>query len=1411
MDALNQDYPDTMHDMPLVPPTNIASSSVFGAPIPLPAAIAHGTGLAGPSALAPGRNRPFGTADSSDDDDSGSSSGSDDSDQADDSSSSKGQQQNTNSKKAQKQKKQDKPFNITSEEAFPALSSAGTRAPVLSAWSNRPAMAATKPVVPAKSQLAFDVLVAHMENDMVPRPSAPPALQKVLKSVMTRTKTQLSFNAKPTLVTFLIRGAKDQCESAKREIIASVAKKITATIAIPVSMRGVVVGAKGKNVKALQEKTMTRITLPPQDPNAAEAEAKQERPFDDFNNDEDEEEEVPTVDITVSGDVQGVELVRKEINAIVGEKMSKAKARLPSSRIPATFYPLIRGARDSRLNELQNKLEVKINIPPIYTSSEERENDTTNGTDAKKPPPYDGLIITGDREKVRAAVEHIETLVEEMSRTTKSLQVSIPKRQRKFLIGPKGAHLQELLETTGCFVTLPKPTDATDNVTVHGPQKALVEALQFVIAKANSTATADLDLTTLVANKDHEAALVLLKILATKERANVRAIETQTNAQIFFPRQNVQTAGGSNDDVTLEINAKSDQDAAAARAKLVDLVTSRGAMYYSTIVLPIELHKHPRIRNAVTKLREQPPIAVPKGGKAPVIDVLYPSVNDDHENLLVLMFDPNDKKANKKTAKAFDDRAQAVLAQASKEAADFVTETIVINPKFHRHIIGPKGATLQKIIADNNTSNVQMSVRIGSSVNRMTRAAEQDGDAAAAAAKVASRQPIEDDQVVVKGAKTEVQAAIAQIKALVEEIKHNEIMSGFTSEVPVPARFTSFIVGKNGSNIQKLLETPGIVKVEVESKPSQAAPAGKDKEQTVKVSLQGTKKAIEDVKNQILERVAQLADATVQNVSIPFEYHRYIIGQGGRFVKRLEDKYSVRIHFPKDTPAGSEEQEQEEPVREKQDLNTIVIKGGKKGVEAAKAEIIELYDYEAHHGHRAVISIPVPCIPLLIGKQGARISQLKQYTNTRIDMPARQTGDDAGRAADEDAEVTIEGSQADIKKCKAIISHLVHHFGSAAGHTGAGDWVTETLAVPRQYHRRLIGAGGQAIRELLAPINAAAAAKASSEKKASGEKAKKPADLDADTETLVRLLLSDDTGAPGSKSDSAQDSEPVYVTVNFSSSKKHKIGPDEVLIRGVNSDVVEQVRAELQKLVDELSSNVTLHIHVPKSQRPGIIGRGGSMARELQNRHSIELKIHDKVGANEKPENDTSIFDASEGPLGSVAITGAEANCRAAIADILSKLTFSSPIKVPTQKRRAAIGAGASNLRMLRDRFSVTVDLPPQRIDGGFDQSATGEETWTIKGERDNVHKAIAHLQEIIDNHTAATVLTRELTDIESKYHRHVVGRGGATVQNIRNSSGCKVDLIKGKPLIVISGASESELDEAERLIREAVDRGRDL
>jgi predicted PilT family ATPase len=187
------------------------------------------------------------------------------------------------------------------------------------------------------------------------------------------------------------------------------------------------------------------------------------------------------------------------------------------------------------------------------------------------------------------------------------------------------------------------------------------------------------------------------------------------------------------------------------------------------------------------------------------------------------------------------------------------------------------------------------------------------------------------------------------------------------------------------------------------------------------------------------------ADETSEILNIPTQYHPGLIGQSGKYVIRLEEKYGVKITFPRGLSENVEGRS-----REHLKPDEVLVKGGKRGVAGAKSELLDAAEFEKESNNVVQFTVPARAIPRILGRGGATIKQIKDDSDATIDLDKAEDGSGAT--------ITCRGSKKAIADAKAAIQSIVDQVGEEA---------TEVLTIENKFHRTLIGGGGQGLRNLI--------------------------------------------------------------------------------------------------------------------------------------------------------------------------------------------------------------------------------------------------------------------------------------------------------------------------------------------------------
>jgi len=679
---------------------------------------------------------------------------------------------------------------------------------------------------------------------------------------------------------------------------------------------------------------------------------------------------------------------------------------LPPNDFPGKFYPFLAGPHNRNITKWEEGKDLKVRIPHYYTS------ESSSSLSAASAP----ILLAGEKNAVHEARALIEAEAEKLRRDLSHLSVNVPKAQHRFIIGDKGKSIHDILEESGCSVILPPTHIASDAVMVIGPTAQLGHGVTSVMKKAQSMHYDSLDISK--AHKTHFDDAALQRQHARdvarffRKKREMQRLESELDVQITSPKTDVLYDPSTG--VVFEIFGKEQAKVQQARASIIQLVNFHPPQRLAYLEIDPLLHRHiigAKGRN-VQKVKEDH-----------LVEVLFAD-EDDQDSQVVLVYEGSDgptAASDPQVAAAALEKVRELLQKTADEQADLKTNVLPIPSKYHQKILGPKGTTLNTFLGAEPT----VRVIVGAPKSKSTLAGMSNAQQQAA-----------EETITVRGPSAEVERVSRKISEYAEKVKHEEVLSSYTTSFEFPQKFQKNLVGKGGSNISKYREELG-VQIDLEGNT---------------VNIKGIKQNVEEAKTRILSLGKKLEDDTTITMTVAPEYHRTIIGQGGKFVKRLEDKYMVRINFPKanrEETAADNASDAGAASQRSLAADEVLIRGPSKGVKDTKDEITELLKYEQENSHSATFMVPAKVLPYVIGASGKAINQIREDTGARIDLPPLGS---TTESEDGMVEIKVRGTKTQCEDAKKAI---------LASSTEIQKNVVRTLDVDKQHHRMLIGPGGK--------------------------------------------------------------------------------------------------------------------------------------------------------------------------------------------------------------------------------------------------------------------------------------------------------------------------------------------------------------
>ncbi|GAA5992281.1 hypothetical protein JCM10908_000405 [Rhodotorula pacifica] len=862
------------------------------------------------------------------------------------------------------------------------------------------------------------------------RREAPTTLGGVVKEVMRKhdgVQIDASSNRTVTTVILKARGpkAESRVERARTELLAWLEKKVNESVDVPKSLRALIIGSKGRTLKSITDSTGAHIQIPRDDDldESAAAQAPAAAAAED-----DEDSLGPLISISLSGSQSAVEAARAQILAIVRERTAKTTTRLPD--VPSELWALL-GARVPQILERAGAgasaaadeedaaaaAPVRIDVP--------RRNVGRRGVDVVKESGEEGdaaaavnaagdkdkaVSVSGDKDLVKRVVSEIEAELAELRATVRPVTFPLPKRQHRFLVG--SAIADRILRETGCAVEVPSAESQSEDVVVRGPGRETVKAMQMVMDLASAAPVESLDLFT--AHRGPHDPRVYATNLARYliVRSRLRPIALASGTQIYLPRLD---AIPTSTNAWLEIvgstaeEGTGAQGVAQARQAVIGEVRRLPPGVFDTVEIDSLVHRH-LIGRKGSKVRQYE--------KDHSVDVVFPPPDAGRSDVLLVYTGEHFAGPE---AKAALEQVKTALESLAGEFADLTTATVEIPTTLHGAVIGQGGTTLNAVIGEDKLVHVQFG---------------------------------NTDEVTIRGPKDEVERVRKELERITLDARNEEIVNSHVIEFEIPSEQVRHVVGKSGAGINKLREELG-VRVDFGEQA-----AGK-KAATSQVTIKGRKENAEEAQRRIRSLATRMADETTLSLPLPSSLDRgSLIGKQGTYLKRLEEKYDVRINFPRDgrkaddassapsTPSSSE----------------ITIRGPSKGAKAAQGELVALIEYEKEHGNTSVFEVPVKALPRILGRGGAQVNQIKDDTGV-ASVDVDQKSQEAATAT-----ITLRGTKSAIKKAREAIEAIANE---------VQDELRLELDIPREYHMTLIGSGGSNIRELIARCGGPSDARAS--------------------------------------------------------------------------------------------------------------------------------------------------------------------------------------------------------------------------------------------------------------------------------------------------------------------------------------------
>ncbi|KAI4109766.1 MAG: hypothetical protein LQ339_001550 [Xanthoria mediterranea] len=1167
-------------------------------------------------------------------------------------------------------------------------------------------------------------------SQLLPREQLKKPLHDVLRSINKKSKAKVEMKSGPRgTIIFEGTGPVDAARQALRDVAKEVGSKQSVKIPIPLSVRPHIIGKQGTVVQGITKRTGARVQVPKAEEVATPA-------FDD--------DDSMTIDVTIEGDAVAAEMARREIEAIVNERTSTVNLRLRD--IPEEYYPFIAGPHDARIRAMEDGRQVKVQVPQYHTWSGQPPPQAPAPGMLPQFEPNRGshIRISGDRAAAQEARLEIERRVEELRREITLSQLAINRGQHQFIIGDQGTSIHDLLEETGCAVILPPSTDDTEMLTITGPQDNLDSAIEKIMNLATSMHMASIDIAKQHASAPAGAqahARALTQYL--QQRQAIEQLERQYDARIVLP-------ASEDSPMNWEVYSRDGKNTIRARSDIMNLINAHPPKRLRQVRVDPFYHQHIR-RQAAQRIRDEfgvhlllPEETIPN----PQVILVYegPDVSSTSEYTLPRQRPSNEEMAQFEQALQQAESHVQSLIQGRQQLA---SRTLNIPSKFNDKVIRQVDREQQ------NLPPTEIPVQVTSVP------ADNINGTSAPRETVQAPGPAEHI-VTLRGQGDKVNDIVQKLMLFLEREKADDLERGHVTSFDFPQKFANYLIGRKGENINKYRDE---FDVEIHINDG-------------KVEIKGPAAKADLAKAKILALGKKIEDEATHVLKINPQYHKDMIGAKGAQVNRLQERYNVRVQFPRTTANNNDDRSIADGASEvggsrngrpNQAPDEVIVRGPRRGADEARDELLNLLQWTIDNSHMSMVSVAQSQLPSLIGQGGREMESARLETGAQIDVPGiRDTSDSTGRVS-----IRIKGTKQQVEEAQRLLEQKSKTFD---------DSISRAIDVDKKYHKELIGSGGSHIRNVI-------------------------------------------LAAGGS-----DDPRELARTVRF---PRPESAENTIRIEG-NKAVVDKIVASIETFLKERENQASEVLDIAPEKHRLLIGRGGETRRALESQFHVSIDVpkmsqegaaRSKVKLVGQPRelalakaHILELVKEHEGTTIQVprrlhhAISDNGQFFRRLRTD--HKVTVDHAGQQPPARPSGGSRAHANNgraLPLITDQPENSNGHSWETVDNEEPEAESGDIPWVLRGARDNISRAQNALQKALEQAQSQQQLSvGYLVLPDPRTYRFIIGAGGSQINAIRRQTGCKItvprDQAKGEAIEIVG--SRDGIEQAKDIILETVQNG---
>lgn len=616
----------------------------------------------------------------------------------------------------------------------------------------------------------------------------------------------------------------------------------------------------------------------------------------------------------------------------------------------------------------------------------------------------------------------------------------------------------------------------------------------------------------------------------------------------------------------------------------------------------------------------------------------------------------------------------------------------------------------------------------------------------------------DQDKISIEGPPDEVNQAEQSLRTIIKRL----LQSMACDEVKIDQKYHRYVIGQKGANVNRLKTELGVA-IRVPS----------DSEKSDIIRIEGSPVGVESARKQILDMVEKMANEKSRDIIIEQRLHKQLIGSGGKNIQEIRDKFNnLQITFPEPNKVSE----------------IVTLRGPKNDVDGCYNYLQKFSREIAEANFTAEVRVYKQFHKNVIGKGGATIRQIREETNTKIELPSERAETDM---------IKITGRKKDVEAARKRIEDIQNT---------QANMVEDTVTISQKLHNSLIGAKGRLIKAIMDehggvqihfPVEGAKSdivtlrgpkEDVASAKKALVEAANEKASQSHTAEVRCKaeyhqFLI----GRRGAKVAEIRDKTGARIIFPARNDK------DQVITVIGTEKAVEEARKELEVRIAALDNVIESSIDVAPQYHKHFLAKRGEQLRLIADEYG-------GVSVSFPPPNSGKSVVGLKGAKDCV--EGAKKRIQEMVEDLEAQVTISCIIA--QEHHRSVMGARGSNVQKIATDFGVLIkfpDRPERNVNGDVpvDNGTEKHDAISITGRSEKCEEASKALKALVP-------ITKEVNVVQTM-HRYIIGKGGEGVKRIMQNHEVQIAVpTAGDPsdAIKITGV-EKAVDEAISAIEDRV------